>query len=132
VAYKDGRQIGEAIMRTAGKPVTIRLTPDRKDLHATGEDLCYILVEALDDQGTLCPLADNLVRFKVEGPAEIAAVGNGNPLSLEPFQADYRKLFYGKAMLILRSKEGQAGAVRVTATSDGLAGAETLVQSRAQ
>ena len=32
VAYKDGRQIGEATMRTAGKPATIRLTPDRKDL----------------------------------------------------------------------------------------------------
>ncbi len=81
----------------------------------------------LDDKGTLCPLADNLVRFKVEGPAEIAAVGNGNPLSLEPFQADYRKLFYGKAMLILRTKEGQAGPVHVTATSDGLTAAETVV-----
>jgi len=132
VAYKDGRQIGAAIMRTAGKPATIRLTPDRKDLAATGDDLCYVLVEALDDQGTLCPLADNLVRFKVDGPAEIAAVGNGNPLSLEPFQADYRKLFYGKAMLILRTKPGEAGQVRVTAASEGLAGAEIMIQSRAQ
>jgi beta-galactosidase len=140
VAYKDGRSIGEATMRTAGKPATIRLAPDRKDLNATGDegsqtrsvafgvpDLCYVLVEALDDQGTLCPLADHLVRFKVDGPAEIAAVGNGNPLSLEPFQADYRKLFYGKAMLILRTKPGEGGQVRVTATSDGLTGAETTV-----
>ncbi|MCL5278801.1 MAG: DUF4982 domain-containing protein [Planctomycetes bacterium] len=132
VAYKNGQPIGEAIMRTAGKPATVRLTPDRKDLAASGDDLCYILVEALDDKGTLCPLADNLVRFKVDGPAEIAAVGNGNPLSLEPFQADYRKLFYGKAMLILRTKPNEAGQVRVTATSDGLSGAEITVQSRAQ
>ena len=80
-------------MRTAGEPAAIRLTPDRKELAATGEDLCYILVEAVDEKGTLCPLAENMVRFKVEGPAEIAGVGNGNPLSLEPFQADYRKLF---------------------------------------
>jgi len=127
VAYKDGRQIGEATMRTAGKPATIRLTPDRKDLNASGEDLCYVLVEALDDHGTLCPLADNLVRFKVVGPAEIAAVGNGNPLSLEPFQADVRKLFYGKAMLILRTKPGEVGPVRVTAASDGFAPAEAVV-----
>ena len=120
VAYKDGKQIGEAVMRTAGAPAALRLTPDRKELAATGEDLCYILVEAVDDKGTLCPLADNLVRFKVDGPAEIAGVGNGNPLSIEPFQADYRKLFYGKAMLILRTKPGQAGKVKVTASSDGL------------
>ncbi len=125
VAYKDGKQIGEAVMRTAGAPARIRLTPDRKELAATGEDLCYILVEALDDKGTLCPLADNLICFKVDGPAEIAGAGNGNPLSIEPFQADYRKLFYGKAMLILRTKPGLAGQVKVTASSDGLTPAQT-------
>jgi beta-galactosidase len=125
VAYKDGKRIGEAVMRTAGDPSTIRLTPDRAKLVASGEDLCYILVEALDDKGTLCPLADNLIRFKVEGPAEIAGVDNGNPLSLEPFQADYRKLFFGKAMLILRTQPGQAGKVTVVASSDGLVSAQT-------
>jgi beta-galactosidase len=127
VAYKDGRQIGEAVMRTAGKPTALRLTADRKDLVASGEDLCYILVEALDEKGTLCPLADDLIRFRIDGPAEIAAVGNGNPLSLEPFQADHRKLFYGKAMLILRTQEGQGGTVRVSATGEGFTPAETAV-----
>lgn len=130
VAYKNGQPIGEAFMRTAGKPAAIRLTPDRKELAASGEDLCYLLVEALDDKGTLCPLADNLIRFKVDGPAEIAAVGNGNPLSVEPFQADYRQLFYGKALLILRTKAGAGGAVHVTATSDGLNAGEVTVECR--
>jgi hypothetical protein len=128
VAYKDGKKIGQAVMRTADKPAKIRLTPDRKKLAATGEDLCYILIEAMDDEGNLCPLADNSVRFKVEGPAEIAGIGNGNPLSLEPFQSNSRKLFYGKAMLILRTIDGQAGKVRVTAESEGLAPAEITVQ----
>jgi len=125
VAYKDGKQIGEAVMRTANAPAALRLTPDRTKLAATGEDLCYVLVEALDAKGTPCPLAENLVRFKVDGPAEIAGVGNGNPLSIEPFQANSRKLFYGKAMLILRTRPGQAGTVKVTASSDGLTSGET-------
>jgi beta-galactosidase len=131
VAYKDDKEIGQAVIRTSGEPAAIRLTPDRKELAATGEDLCYILVEAVDENGTLCSLADNLIHFEVEGPAEIAAVGNGNPLSLEPFQADYRKLFYGKAMLILRTKEGQGGKVRVRAESDGLIAAEVSVKCSA-
>ncbi|MBN1507846.1 MAG: DUF4982 domain-containing protein [Sedimentisphaerales bacterium] len=130
VAYKDGKQIGEAVMRTAGAPAAIRLTPDRTDLTATGKDLSYILVEAVDDKGTLCPLADNLIRFRIGGPAEIAGVGNGNPLSIEPFQADCRKLFYGKAMLILRTKEGQAGKVHVVGESGGLTSGETTIQCR--
>jgi beta-galactosidase len=71
-----------------------------------------------------------MVRFHVEGPAAIAGVGSGNPLSLEPFQADRRKLFFGKAMLILRTQAGQGGKVSVTAQSEGLAVAGIIVESR--
>jgi len=129
IAYKNGKKIGQTIMRTADEPAVIRLTPDRKELSATGEDLCYILVEAHDKKGAFCPLADNIVHFKIDGPAEIFAVGNGNPLSLEPFQAHYRKLFYGKAMLIVRTREGRGGQIRVSARSAGLRGTDTVIQS---
>jgi beta-galactosidase len=130
VAYKDGKEIGQELMRTAGEPAKIQLTPDRKDLKATGEDLCYILVEALDANFVACPLADNLIQFKVDGPAEIAGIDNGNPLSYEPFQDSVHKLFFGKAMLILRAKEGQGGAIRLIAESDGLTPAGVVIRSR--
>jgi beta-galactosidase len=129
IAYKDGKKIGQTIMRTSGEPAGLSLTPDRKKLSATGEDLCYILVEAHDKEDTFCPLASNLINFEINGPAEIIAVGNGNPLSLEPFQADYRKLFYGKAMLIMRTIEGQGGKIRVNAKSTGLRGTSIVIQS---
>jgi hypothetical protein len=121
VAYKNDREIGTAVMRTAGAPAAIRLTPDRKRLVASGEDLCFVLVEAVDEKGTVCPLADNLIRFQIDGPAEIAAVGNGDPLSLEPFQSDRQRLFYGKGMLIVRSMSGKIGEVKVRATTEGVA-----------
>jgi len=129
VAYRNGRQIGQALRRTAGKPFAIRLTPDRSELAATGCDLSYVLVEAVDEKGTPCPLADDLIRFTLEGPAEIAGVGNGNPLSLEPFQANHRKLFNGKAMVILRSLEGKPGRIRFTAGGDGLREATALLRA---
>jgi beta-galactosidase len=129
VAYKGEQEIGAATMRTAGAPASMRLTPDRTDLVASGDDLCYVLVEALDNDGNLCPLADNEIHFEVAGPAEIAGVGNGNPLSLEPFQARGRKLFFGKAMLIVRTADGEAGDIRITATSNGLAPASVTCRS---
>jgi len=130
IAYKNGKKIGQAIMRTADAPAEIRLSPDREKLSASGEDLSYILVEAIDKKGTLCPLADNLIHFDIHGPAEIAGVGNGNPLSLEPFQADSRKLFYGKAMVVLRAVEGKGGEIRVAARADGLEEARVRLQSQ--
>jgi len=78
----------------------------------------------------LTTLADNRVELDVTGPARIAGVGNGNPQSLEPFVADYRKLFYGKAMLILRTQAGEEGEIRVRATSRGLRSAVVTLVSR--
>ena len=130
VAYKDGVEIGEAMVRTAGEPASVRLTPDRDVIAADGYDLSYVLVEMVDAEGNLCPVADNMIHFSVDGPLEIAAVGNGDQSSLEPFQADFRRLFYGKAMLIVRSRERQPGKATITASSDGVASAVVTVQSQ--
>jgi hypothetical protein len=129
VAYNEGKEIGTATMKTAGDPAKLRLTPDRNKLTASGDDLCYVTVEALDAEGVLCPLAENKINFTIEGPAEIAGVGNGSPTSLESFQADSRKLFFGKAMLIVRTKEGEFGAIKIAADSDGLQGDRVEVAS---
>ncbi|MCP4450386.1 MAG: glycoside hydrolase family 2 protein, partial [Planctomycetes bacterium] len=128
VSYKDGQVIGDAVMRTAGAPARLKLTADRSTLKADGDDLSYILVEALGSRGTANAVANNLVQFEVTGPAEIVGVGNGNPLSVEPFDAHYRMLFYGKAMLIIRSLSGQPGAVQIHAMSQGLEAASLNVR----
>ena len=127
VGYKDGKQVAVDEVRTAGAPARLELLPDRRTIHGDGEDLSFITVRVLDDNGVLCPLADNLVRFQVNGPGKIAAVDNGNPATVEPFQADHRKAFNGLALLVVRSKRGVSGSIRVTATSDGLALAQTEV-----
>ena len=74
-----------------------------------------------DANGTLVPDAENLVRFAVTGAGRVAAVDNGDAATLEPFQADERKAFSGMALLVVRSKAGVKGPIRVRASSDGLA-----------
>jgi beta-galactosidase len=70
-----------------------------------------------------------MIEFEVDGPAEIAGLGNGNPISLEPFQADHRQLFFGKGMLILRTQAGKAGPIKITVKSAGLEPASVEVSS---
>ncbi len=126
VAYRNGKVIGEKVMKTAGKPAEIRLSPDRSILKANGEDLSFILVEAYDKDGNLCPLAHDMVTFEVKGKAKIAGVGNGNPQSFHPFQSANVPLFYGKAMLILQG-ENSAGSIEVKATAKGLKTGQTTI-----
>ncbi|GGK10328.1 beta-galactosidase [Yeosuana aromativorans] len=119
VAYKNGVEIETNVVKTAGKPYQLKLTADRTELDANGKDLSYILIEAVDKQGNLCPLADNNINISIKGDAHIAGVGNGNPQSFAPFQSNTIKLFYGKAMVIVGSNNNQSDLL-VKATSKGL------------
>jgi beta-galactosidase len=119
-AFKEGKLIAETEVHTSETPHQLQLTADRNKIQPTGEDLAYILVEALDKNGHFCPLAENQVTFSVMGPAHIEAVGNGDPQSIEPFISNQRKLFFGKAMLILRTHESEPGEIEITASSPGL------------
>ena len=129
VAYKDAKEVASKSVRTAGAPAQLRLLPDRTAIKADGEDLSFVTIRIEDKDGNLCPLADNLVRFKVEGAGRIAAVDNGNAASIEPFQADYRKAFSGLCLLIVRSRRGQPGQIRITAASQGLRSADTGIMT---
>ena len=117
-------------VRTAGAPARVVLVPDRAAIPADGEDLSFVTVRVEDKDGNFCPLADNLVRFALDGAGNIAGVDNGNAATVEPFQADHRKAFNGLALLIVRSKRGEPGPIRVTATSEGLAQSETDIAAQ--
>lgn len=120
VAYLKGKEIGSASVRTADQPEQLRLQPSRDAIDGDALDLAYVLVELTDASGTVCPDGDAQVRFSVTGPGEIIGLGNGDPTSVEPFTGDRCKLLHGKAMVILRSKPGGQGELKVTAFTEGL------------
>ena len=119
VAYRGGNRIGEAAMRTAGEPVSVKLTVEPK-LTGDPDDLMWVHVDALDSKGVKNPLAMNRVKFSLAGPGRILGVGNGNPHAFEPFtKTESHPLFYGKAMAVVR-RDGP-GELVLSASSDGLA-----------
>lgn len=129
VSRKNGREVARKSIKTAGEPYAIRLTPDRKTIHADGRDLSYVTVEVVDKEGNLCPWAENEIRFDVKGAGYNTGVDNGSPISLEPFKSDRRKAFYGKAMLIVQS-DGKKGDVQITASSGALKEGKTSLTAK--
>lgn len=119
ISRKDGKEVLTREIKTAGEPAQIRLTPDRSEIAADGTDLSFVTVEILDKDGNLCPWAENLVNFEVEGSAFVAGVDNGSPISLESFKASNRKAFYGKCLVVLQNN-GTEGKIQLKATSEGL------------
>lgn len=130
VAYENGKPVATQEIKTAGAPARIVLSADRAAIAADGEDLSFLTVRIEDKDGNPCPAADNLVKFKVEGNATIAGVDNGNPASVESFQASERKAFNGLALVIVRGKNASPGKVRITAESEGLKPGEAAITTR--
>ncbi|MCQ2393204.1 MAG: DUF4982 domain-containing protein [Kiritimatiellae bacterium] len=125
VAYKQGEVIGEKTMRTAEKPVAVKLTAEPLPMMKMNE-LAFVEVDLVDAKGTRDPLATNRVNFKLTGPGEIVAVGNGNPRGYDSFKkTDSHPLYYGKAVVVVRRKKTAAsadeeGSISLTASVDGL------------
>ena len=109
VARKNGKQVNEKTIRTAGAPHHIRLTPNRNVLKANGRSLSFVTVEVVDKEGNLCPWADQNIQFSLTGEGKIAGVDNGSPFSLERFQANSRHAFFGKCMVVVQA--GKAPSV---------------------
>jgi len=125
VAYRGGERIGERTMRTAGRPVAVRLTPESDELPPDGETCVFVQVDVVDADGVRDPWASSRVTFSLEGPGRLMAVGNGNPRGLDSFKdVSSHRLYYGKAVAVVRRDKGAKGAITLTAAVDGLATAE--------
>lgn len=122
VGYNDGKEAARMQLRTAGKPAKLKLAAIQhpKGWKADGADLVLLQVEVVDAEGNRCPLANNLIHFMVEGPAEWRggiAQGSDNYILSEKLPVEC-----GVNRALLRSSV-TAGKVVVRAEAEGLASA---------
>lgn len=129
VSYDEsGKELSSYELQTAGKPVAIRMTAMTSPvgLMADGHDLALVEFEVVDAQGRRCPLANDLISFKLEGPAEWrGGIGQGPDnyiLSKDlPVEAGVNRAF-------VRSTD-KAGKIKLTATAKGLKSASIEIES---
>jgi beta-galactosidase len=126
VGIRGNREVAKSILTTAGKPAGLLMTADHTVVQADGEDLSFVTVEAVDAEGRFQPHADNEVRFSISGPGSIAAVGNGDGQDGTSYQGDRRKLFQGRALVVVRSSK-QFGPIKLIATTSGVAEASVTI-----
>ena len=106
-------------LRTAGNPSQLRLTSDKSSIVNSWDDVVFVSVSVIDEQGTVVPGAENLISFKVDGPGLVAAVDSANSNSHEPYQATQRQAFQGTCLALIKANAAK-GTIRVTASSPNL------------
>ncbi|HXX16668.1 MAG TPA: beta-galactosidase GalA [Candidatus Eremiobacteraceae bacterium] len=120
---KDGKVVLTERRETTGPTVSLRITADRTEINADGEDLAIVKVEALDREGRPVPIANNTIGFKVSGTGALIGVGNGDPNCQESDKGTTRSLFNGLAQVILQSTK-RPGEIHIEAVKEGWEGPE--------
>ena len=121
VPYKAGTLRAEAggesvILKTAGEPARLRLTPDRTTMTADGQSLTFITVEVVDNQGTPVPEAAISCEAIVKGAGTLLAFASADLKDTEPYTSPRVKTWKGRALLVVRSAQ-KKGSVSVSIRS---------------
>lgn len=120
VAYKQGQKWAETNVRTTGKAVKLKLTPDKTSIKADGEDLIFVRVSCTDKDGNEVPTAENTISCTLKGAGKIVATDNGDPTCLIPFSQTVRPAFNGLYLAIVKAELNQKGFLHFTVEAEGL------------
>jgi len=112
--YIQDKQVIVKKMSGRGVDAKFTITADDSTLIGDGADTTRVVMRVNDDFGAIRPFADDSIKFKIEGPAEV--IGD-NPFSLVG----------GTGAIWIRAKE-QAGTARLTATHPRLGPQELQFQ----
>lgn len=120
---KEGKEIGRDTVKTAGEAKKVVLKPEVNTLpELDGEELPYMSVVEVtlaDEKGVAVPKDCRRVSFAAEGPIEIVAVGNGNPMGMDCFKkTSSHPLHMGRAGAVVR-RTGP-GKAKLTVSAEGL------------
>lgn len=125
---ENGKEQCRAELQTAGKAEQIKLSviQSPKGWKADGADMVLLQFEVVDKDGRRCPLANDLIHFEVEGPAEWRggiAQGKDNYILSKELPVEC-----GVNRALLRSLT-TSGQIRVTAKADGLQSAGVVLNT---
>ncbi|MBR1487514.1 MAG: DUF4982 domain-containing protein [Bacteroidales bacterium] len=128
VGYNGGREVTRYSLETAGAPASIKLTKieNPSGWKADGADVALVQIEVVDAQGRRCPLANDMIHYDLQGPAEWRggiAQGPDNYILAKDFPVEC-----GVNRAILRSTT-TAGKITLTASAEGLKGASISLET---
>ena len=128
VGVVDDKEVETTILHSSGDAVEIKLVGDRTRILADGQDLSFVNIEITDSHGVLQANAENILRFKIDGPGIIAGIDNANIKDIDPYVGSSRKAWHGRALVVVRSTK-KAGNIKLTVSSQGLTKAVLTVKT---
>jgi beta-galactosidase len=125
---KMGKKVCEDIIKTAGKPVAIKLSTIQRPggTVADGSDVAIVQVEVVDDKGNRCPTALNMIDFDVQGQGTFIggiAQGSDNYIGSKNIPVEG-----GVNRIMVRTTDKQ-GEIKIKAASKDLKTDQVIIKT---
>ena len=120
VAYDAaGNKVSETSLSTAKGGTRISVSPEKTVLKANGQDLCFLDLELVGEDGVVKSSEDRKLTVTVSGAGTLQAFGSARPHMAENFYSDTHTTYYGKALAAVRAGY-EPGTIEVTVSGAGL------------
>lgn len=113
----NGKEGATTTLKTSSKPASIRLTADKEIIEADGEDLCYVTMEVVDENGIVVPDAALTAIVEVKGAGKLLAAASASFKDLEPKTSPKVTTYRGRALIAVRSNQ-KKGKITISAKSE--------------
>ena len=117
--YKNGKEINQQTIKTAGEPFAIKAVADVDSLIHNDKQLAHIEIMVVDKDGNPIYNATNEITVTIEGPASLLGLESGSLNSHEDYKANKRKTLNGRLLAYVQA-QNEPGIVKVKMTSPGL------------
>ena len=124
VSYRNGKIAETYSLKTASNNVHLLIESDKSVLRADGQDIAFLSISVVDDEGTIHTDAVQIVTMRVSGAGVLQGFGSGNPYSEENLCGDTHKTFEGRLLAAVRATE--AGDISIEVISNGISNILTL------
>ncbi|WP_136194137.1 glycoside hydrolase family 2 TIM barrel-domain containing protein [Actinomyces procaprae] len=112
VARVGDREVGRATLPAQRGAPRLRVRADRGRLHAGGQDLAFLELEAVDERGNVAMIGGTPVSVEVSGAGRLAALGSADPRPASSYDETTTPLYRGRALAIVRAG-AEPGTVQV-------------------
>ncbi|MFD1716100.1 glycoside hydrolase family 2 TIM barrel-domain containing protein [Amnibacterium flavum] len=123
VSYKAGAEVGRFALSSAAEVTQIGLLAESDELLTDTQDVLYVDISLLDENGTLDRSAEVPVTVSVEGPVILQGLGTARPSTTESFLDSACTTYQGRALAVLRYAGiggEDATSATITVAADGL------------
>lgn len=127
VTYDGEKETGRTLLCSAQGPVSIRLSPDRREIQANDSDLCFVEIAMTAENGQVVPTVNPTAKATVTGSGILLGFGSGEPKTAQRFRDGEFTARDGRLLAVIRPTA--PGAITLTVEAPGFQAASVEISA---